>query len=108
MMPANPLATRIGNSASNACNVASRQRYNQNEDDPFTHNVLCLGLTTKLTDRRALTCQSSKTPRHQSQTQTAVRCSALVRRWVLHTQKISGQICPDSPSVPAALRRPER
>src|SRR5437867_169379 len=37
-------------------------------------------LTTKLTDRRALTCRSSKTPRHNSQAQTAVRCSALVRR----------------------------
>src|SRR6266571_3496075 len=44
-------------------------------------------LTIKLTDGRALTCQSSKTPRHQSQTQTAVRCSAIVRRRVLHTQK---------------------
>ena len=49
-MPANPLATRMGNSASNACNVASRQLYNQNEDDPFTHNVLCLGLTKKVSD----------------------------------------------------------
>src|SRR5205823_14755083 len=35
-----------------------------------------------------------QTPRHQSQTQTAVRCSALVRRRVLHTQKISGQSVP--------------
>src|SRR6266542_2532030 len=37
-------------------------------------------LTIQLTDRRALTCQSFKTPRHQSQAQTAVRWSDLVRR----------------------------
>ena len=41
----------------------------------------------ELTDPRALTYQSSKTPRHQSQAQTAVRCSDLVRRRALHTQK---------------------
>src|SRR6266566_1564784 len=45
------------------------------------------GLTSELTDRRALTFQSFKTPRHQSQAQTAVRCSDLVRRRALHTQK---------------------
>src|SRR6266550_2202125 len=36
--------------------------------------------TTQINDRRALTCQSSKTPRHQSQGQTAVRCIDLVRQ----------------------------
>src|SRR6266496_1067841 len=44
-------------------------------------------LTIKLTDRRALTRQSFKTPRHRSQAQTAVRCSDLVRRRAQHTQK---------------------
>src|SRR6266540_3806166 len=43
----------------------------------------------KLTDRRALTCQRSKTPKHRSQAQTAVRCSDLVRRRAPHTQKFS-------------------
>ena len=43
--------------------------------------------TSELTDRRALTFQSFKTPRHQSQAQTAVRCSDLVRRRAQHTQK---------------------
>ena len=38
------------------------------------------GRTSKLTDRRALTDEKSKTPRRGSQAQTAVRCSALVRR----------------------------
>src|SRR5437867_8733802 len=53
--------------------------------------------TSKLTDRRALSCQSSKTPRHQSQAQTAVRCSALVRRHGHSISRISGQIGPCSP-----------
>ena len=48
-------------------------------------------LTSELTDRRALTCQSFKTPRHQSQGQTAVRCSDLVRQSKVHHSKISGQ-----------------
>src|SRR6266446_5160187 len=41
----------------------------------------------QLTDGPALTCQSSKIPRHRSQAQTAVRCSDLVRRRAVHTQK---------------------
>ena len=49
-------------------------------------------LTTKLTDRRDLTCQRFQTQRHRSQAQTAVRCSDLVRRRTLHTKKISGQV----------------
>ena len=44
-------------------------------------------LSTKLTDRRALTDQRFKTPRHQSQAQTAVRCSAVVRRRDAHDLK---------------------
>ena len=48
------------------------------------HIVIESQLTSKLTDRRALTCQISKTPRHQSQAQTAVRCSDLVRQSKVH------------------------
>src|SRR5438105_8097269 len=48
------------------------------------------GLTIKLTDRRALTFGKPKTPRHQSQAQTAVRRSALVRRRDSHYQPTSG------------------
>ena len=64
----------------------------------------CRRLSSELTDRRALTCQSSKTPRRRSQAQTAVRCSDLVRRHALYTQKISGQIFRYSPCGPASLR----
>ena len=67
----------------------------------------------ELTDRRALTCQSFKTPRHQSQAQTAVRCSDLLRRRALHTQKSLVKSVPtrsdDRPShcapTPNSLRR---
>src|SRR5437867_12509793 len=38
----------------------------------------------QLTDRRALTCQSAKTLRHRSQAQTAVRCSDLDSRRLVH------------------------
>jgi hypothetical protein len=43
----------------------------------------------ELTDRRALTCQRSKTPRRWSQAQTAVRCSDLVRPRDSHDLKFS-------------------
>ncbi len=46
--------------------------------------------TSKLTDRRALTHEESKTPRRRSEAQTAVRCSALVRHPNVHHSRISG------------------
>src|ERR1041385_7685439 len=45
--------------------------------------------TTALSDRRALPCQSFKTPRHQTQTQSAARCSGLVRKSKVHGSNIS-------------------
>ena len=63
------------------------------------------GLTSELTDRRALTYQSSKTPRHQSHAQTAVRCSDLVRQSKVHHSKLSGQHRPSR--WPANPRRSE-
>src|SRR5437667_6742345 len=42
--------------------------------------------------RRALTYQRSKTPRHQSQAQTAVPCSDLVRHPKVHQSKVSGPL----------------
>src|SRR5436190_2959155 len=54
MMPANALSMRMGSSASNACDVTSRQLYEQNEDDPFRHKVLGLRLKPRALEHRAV------------------------------------------------------
>src|SRR5881296_4040391 len=59
--------------------------------------------TSELTDRRALTRETSKTPRHPSQAQTAVRCSHLVRHPKVHHSKIS---CPSLSANTDAPQRP--
>jgi len=61
------------------------------------------GITSELTDRRALTRETSKTPRHPSQAQTAVRCSDLVRHPKVHHSKIS---CPSLSANTDAPQRP--
>src|SRR5205823_10353049 len=53
--------------------------------------------TTKLTARRALTHEKSRTPRRKSEAQTAVRCSAIVRRRAHPISGICGQNAPAGP-----------
>src|SRR6266516_1195559 len=58
--------------------------------------VFIYQVTTELTDRRALTYQRSKTPRHQSEAQSAVRCSDLVRQSKVHRLKHLRSVSPHS------------
>src|SRR5205814_5628167 len=94
--PVTPIARQNQRSGSSALNIATAPMMHvtprMKKNSAANLYVLCVTVwdgcrTMQLTDRRALTCQSSKTPRHRSPAQMAVRCSDLVRQSKVHRLK---------------------